>query len=357
MRVTHYARRTFAMTSLALAIAACGKDGAGPSEFNPQGTSADVSAAQDAFASGPTASFSAVGADISTVLGGSPVIQGSMAMLTSKPSRLGAAYARRIAELAPAGGANTRIQARVASIPAELAGVTFVWDEGTDTYVASDLSGAPANGVRFLLYAVDPIMLRPVEPVVETGYVDVIDQSTLSTLNVRVKVVQANVTYLDYDVTSSAAGTSGIVTIDGYAFNGSVRADFTLKNSISESDGGVVVSLDYDLDVPSRGLAIDWTATFANITDTDVAVTLDMSVSGPNGDVRVVGTFASEGGTFTVKVNGETFATVSITTGEPVILGANGQALTPDEEQAVVSVMDSYEGSLDSFSHLLLPVN
>lgn len=356
MRVTHYARRTFAMTSLALAIAACGKDGAGPSEFNPQGTSADVSAAQDAFASGPTASFSAVGADISTVLGGSPVIQGSMAMLTSKPSRLGAAYARRIAALAP-GGANTRIQARVASIPAELAGVTFVWDEGTDTYVASDLSGAPANGVRFLLYAVDPIMLRPVEPVVETGHVDVIDQSTLSTLNVRVKVVQANVTYLDYDVTSSAAGTSGIVTIDGYAFNGSVRADFTLKNSISESDGGVVVSLDYDLDVPSRGLAIDWTATFANITDTDVAVTLDMSVSGPNGDVRVVGTFATEGGTFTVKVNGETFATVSITTGEPVILGANGQALTPDEEQAVVSVMDSYEGSLDSFSHLLLPVN
>ena len=64
MRVTHYARRTFAMTSLALAIAACGKDGAGPSEFNPQGTSADVSAAQDAFASGPTASFAAVGAEI-----------------------------------------------------------------------------------------------------------------------------------------------------------------------------------------------------------------------------------------------------------------------------------------------------
>jgi hypothetical protein len=73
--------------------------------------------------------------------------------------------------------------------------------------------------------------------------------------------------------------------------------------------------------------------------------------------VRVVGTFATEGGTFTVKVNGETFATVSITTGEPVILGANGQPLTPDEEQAVLTVMDSYEGSLDSFSHLLLPVN
>ena len=36
-----------------------------PSEFDPQGTAADMAAAQDAFASGPTASFAAVGRDIS----------------------------------------------------------------------------------------------------------------------------------------------------------------------------------------------------------------------------------------------------------------------------------------------------
>ena len=55
--------------------------------------------------------------------------------------------------------------------------------------MASGLTGAPANGVRFVLYAVDPVMLRPVEPVVEVGYADIIDQSTASTTDIRVKVV------------------------------------------------------------------------------------------------------------------------------------------------------------------------
>ena len=42
-------------------------------------------------------------------------------------------------------------------------------------------------------------------------------------------------------------------------------------------------------------------------------MTLDLAVSGPNGDVRVVGTSGADGGTFTVKVNGDTFATITIT--------------------------------------------
>ena len=58
-----------------------------------------------------------------------------------------------------------------------------------------------------------------------------------------------------------------------------------------------MLSLDYDLDVPSRGLSLDWTATFANISDTEVVVTLDLAISGPNGDVRLVGTYGADGGT------------------------------------------------------------
>ena len=235
--------------------------------------------------------------------------------------------------------------------------MTFVWDESTDTYVASDLSGAPANGGRFLLYAVDPVLFRPVEPVVETGYVDIIDASTSALVDVRIQVVQDNVTYLEYDVVASATSSSGIVTIDGYAFNGSTRANFTLKNTVSQTEGGVVLSLDYDLDVPSRNLSVDWTATFGSISDTDMAVTLDLAISGPNGDVRLVGTFAAGGGTFTVKVNGDSFATITITESGAVITSASGDPLTPDEEQALQAVLDSYEGSLEAFSELLMPVS
>jgi hypothetical protein len=354
MRVTHYARRSLAATALALALAGC-KDGSAPSPFDPQGTAADMSAAQDAFASGPTASFAAVGEDIAVALGGAPLVSSSAMLATTRPSDASARYAQQLARLVPTG--RPGIQASVAAIPAELAGKTYVWDEANDVYVVSDLTGAPANGVRFILYAIDPVLFRPVEPVVETGYVDVIDQSTSSLVDVRVRVVQANVTYLDYRVVASATTSGGIVTIDGFAFNGATRANFTLKNTVTENSGVVVLSLDYELDVPSRNLAIDWNATFGNISDTAVAVTLDLAISGPNGDVRLVGTYSADGGTFTVKVNGDNFATITLTASDPVITGATGEPLTPDEEQAVESVLGAYEGSLDAFSALLMPVS
>ena len=352
MRVTHYARRSLAAAGLALALAGCSSDGSAPSAFNPQGTAADMAAAQDAFASDPTASFAAVGGDISVVLNGSPLVASSAALALSRPSKASERYARQIAALVPAGGSG--IQASVVAIPSAVAGKTFVWDESTDTYVASDLSGAPSNGVRFLLYAVDPVLYRPVEPVVETGYVDVIDQSTATVVNVRVKVVENDVTYLDYSVVASATTSGGVVTIDGFAFNGVTRANFTLRNSVTDNGGGVVLSLDYELDVPSRNLSIDWTATLADISET---VTLDLTVSGPNGNVRLVGTSGADGGTFTVKVNGDTFATITVTPSSLVITGATGDPLTPDEEQALETVFDSYEASLGAFSELLIPVS
>jgi hypothetical protein len=355
MRVTHYARRSLAAAGLALALAGCKDDGASPSAFDPQGTAADMAAAQDAFASGPTASYAAVAVDISLALNGSPLVASSAALALSRPSKASERYARQIASLIPAGGSG--IQASVVAIPAEVAGKTFVWDESTDTYVVSDVSGAPSNGVRFLLYAVDPVLFRPVEPVVETGYVDVIDQSTAALGDVRIKVVENNVTYLDYQVVASATASSGLVTIAGYAFNGTTRANFTLKNTVTENSGGIVLVLEYGLDVPSRDLSIDWTATFANISATDVAVTLDLAVSGPNGDVRVVGTSGADGGTFTVKVNGDTFATITLTGNTLAVVGATGDPLTPDEEQALETVFESYEGSLNAFSDLLMPVS
>jgi hypothetical protein len=354
MRVTHYARQSLAAAALALALAGCKNDGASPSEFNPQGTAADVAAAQDAFASGPTASFAAVGSDISLALGGSPLVASSAALAISHPSKASERYARQIAALVSGGG--SAIQASVVGIPVEVAGKTFVWDESTDTYVVSDLSGAPSNGVRFLLYAVDPVTHRPVEPVVETGYVDVIDQSTSALANVRIKVVEGDVTYLDYQVVVSGTTSSGLVTISGFAFNGTTRANFTLKNTVSvnQSDSTVVLSLDYELDIPSRGLSVDWTATFGSVSG---SLTLDLTVSGPNGDVRLLGTSNADGGTFTVKVNGDTFATITVTGSSLVIIGATGDPLTSDEEQALEAVFDSFEGSLDAFSTLLMPVN
>lgn len=354
MRVTHSARRSLAAAVLAVALAGCGKD-SGPSEFDPQGTAADMSAAQDAFGSQQAASYAAVGLDISAVLNGSPAVASSAALVMSRPLANSARYARQLATLVPRSGKG--IQATAAAVPASVLGTTFVWDEATDVYVASSLTGAPAAGVRFLLYAIDPVTLRPVEPVVEVGYVDVIDQSTSTLTDLRIKVVSGATVYLDYDVSAASTASGGLVTISGFASNGSVFANFSLKNTINQNASGLVLSLDYDLTVPSRNLTLNWTATFANISATEVAVTLDLAISGPNGNVRIVGTYGATGGAFTVKVNGDTFATITLEGSTSVITGAGGAALTPEEEATLQTIIDYYDSSLGAFSDLLGPVS
>ena len=211
--------------------------------------------------------------------------------------------------------------------------------------------------MRFLLYAVDPVTLRPVEPVVEVGYVDIVDQSTATAVDFRVKVVEGSVVYLDYRVSATAGTSSGIITISGFASNGTTQANFSLRNTLTQNTSGVMLLLDYNLTVPSRGLSLDWTATFADISATEVAVTLDLAISGPNGDVRIVGTYGASSGTFTVKVNGDTFATVALEGSTPVITGAGGQPLTPEEEESLHTILDYYDQSLRAFTELLAPVS
>lgn len=352
MRFTHYAMRSSVAAALSVALAACGKS-TGPSTFDPQGTSTDMAVAQDAFASQPVVSLAAVGIDISAALNGSAAVLVPPALALRGPSAASAAFARKLVTLLPRGG--SAIQASVATVPSAVLGTTFVW--GDTGYVASDLAGAPANGVRFALYAVDPIQLRPVLPLVEVGYADILDQGSGNTIDVRLKVVQANVIYLDYDVTATPTGSGGLVTLTGFATNGSSRVDFSLKNTVTNTTGGVVLSLAYDINVPSRGLSLDWTATFANISATQVTATLDLSIAGPHGDVRLVGTYGANGGTFTVKVNGDPFATVTQTDSGPVITDPQGNPLTPDEEEALQRILDYYDQSQGAFSDLLMPIS
>lgn len=355
MRLTHSAMRSLAAGALALSLAACGKDSSGPSAFNPSGTSADMSAAEGAFSSSQMSSFAAVGADISTVLSGSAVQVSALAIQGAPNGAAATArYARQLASLVPHRGA---LQAMTMSIPAGIAGKTFVWDSASDTYVASELTGAPGDGVRFMLYALDPVTFRPAEPLVEVGYVDLVDQSTASALDVQVKVIDGATTYLQYAVTATATATGGVVELKGFASNGTTLANFDLKSTVNESSGSQVIALDYHLGVPSRHLALDWSATLSNLSDTQVVATVDFAVSGPNGDVHLVGTIGTDGGTLTVKVNGSMFATMAVVPGsDPVITGAGGATLTAEEQESLNSIFSFYEGSQYVFTGLLVPV-
>ena len=95
----------------------------------------------------------------------------------------------------------------------------------------SELTGAPANGVRFILYAINPVTGEPVDPLQEVGYADLLDQSTGSSNSVRVQLVSNNVTYFDYGVTGSSTASSAQVVVDGYVTDGTTRVNFDLNTS------------------------------------------------------------------------------------------------------------------------------
>ncbi len=353
MPVLHYARRSLLLLSLTtLMLAGCGKDN-GPSEFNPEGSSDDMAAAQSAFSSSAAASFAAVGSDISVALGGSAAVAGSAQLALSRPART-EQYTRAVTSLFHLSPA---IQASVAAIPTSVAGKTFVYDAAIDTYVASELTGAPSNGVRFVLYAVNPITLRPAEPLNEVGYVDIVDESGSSTSAFHVIVVSGGVTYLDYTASASGTTNSGLVTVAGFASNGTTRANFTVENTITATTNSINIGLEYTLRVPSRDLTISYQATFVAASETSVEATVDFTITGRNGNLQLTGSYSDGGGSFTVKVNGETFATVTITVdGQAVLTSASGDPLTESEEATVREAVDYYDASLDLSTTLLSPL-
>ena len=95
-------------------------------------------------------------------------------------------------------GTHGSFSASTAAISAEVAGKTFEYN-GTG-YVPTDRTGAPSNGVRFIIYAVNPVTMQPVTPLQEVGYVQLTDLSGTTTQAARVVVVSDNITYLDYTV-------------------------------------------------------------------------------------------------------------------------------------------------------------
>ena len=360
MRVLQFAKYSLAtLATAALALSGCGSDSAAPLvPFNPAGASADFDAVNTTFASPVYTSFSTQSLLFDAALGGAPLVSASAAALdvhgggTAGELQVAAARsAERIARIVPR-PAGAGLSAASAAIPAQYLGKTFVYSGGS--YVVSAETGAPANGVRFILYALDPVTLLPAVPLDPTGYVDLIDLSSGSTTAARVVVVSGTTTYLDYRVSATSTVSSGLVAVVGFITDGATRATFSLRSTLTYASG---LTLSYSLDVPQRGLSIDLTMSASGLTPvaSNIAVILDMR--GQNGWVRLTGEFNATGGVLNVAINGTPFATITSTTGAaPVITGAAGQPLAQDELDALQRVFDFADGSFASFDEMVTPV-
>jgi hypothetical protein len=253
-----------------------------------------------------------------------------------------------------------RVAPSFAVLPAEVLGSVYEWDVATQQYVEG-LGSGPANGVRFVLYAVNPLTRLPNEPLSPVGYADFLDESAGSTNRLRVMVVgYDDVTYANYLVSGSASTTSASASAGGFISDGTRRLDFTAQLGATDTQ----ISLDYALalDQPDVSAALSIQLSFSgetamiqhsfSLTRGTETVVLDGTLS-----LNSTGETSTATANFTVHVNGGLFATItgSASSGTSVsytITGPGGRALTAEERDAIERLFEA-PSRLDALITLL----
>lgn len=227
-------------------------------------------------------------------------------------------------------------------LPADLLGTTFEWDEVESGYVATERAGAPANGVRFILY--DRTTVSPTE----NGFVDITDESDPSAARLSVHLEKEGVTRLAYDVEVVGTTSGGTIGVSGFLTDGTDRLDFDLLESVAETTGGFRIDVDYSLSLAGQPLSVDLDYTI-DLGSTTVAASF--AATFVNGANTLVLEMSQEGeGTLegTVEWNGDLVMTIADDgTGEPLFLGPEGEELTAAEAQAISEMFEIAMAGLD----------
>jgi hypothetical protein len=343
------------VAAAAILASACGSDGPTyPTVFEPDVLASDVQAAASALGAPAAQSFVASGYAIDDALFG---LDGG-AFLTAPALMLEneAAGASRVA---------TRIlrtaELRTAdAIPAAALGKTFTWDSDLGVYVESELTGAPANGVRFHLYLMDAEFETPVLPLVQTGYVDLTRTVTNDRATARVQVYTGTVNpskVIDYSATISGSVTAPTVSVLGFAKNAADSLGFVLTTSISAASETITV--DWRTALPSRGLSSRLVQSFS-FAEQNVTFAINAFVQSASGRVDLIGDInLAEISTLQVRVYGRQFATLTFDPNAetpPTFLNASGQPLTAEEEAALEQIFEWFSESFEVYAVLLSPV-
>ena len=321
---------TAAVPLAVVGLAACGTTS--PTAFDP----ASLSQSTDAVITTMDSSQVQQSMDVmgSKMTAGAAALSG-VAQLAGLPSvavRGGfTAWAQReLQQLQAAQSAPARsVAAPQAVIPAPVLGVTFTYDTATGAYRADTLSGAPSNGVRFILYAVNPLTQTVVTPLTPIGHADILDESTSNTNQIELQAyVTGNSTPLiDYTASASVTLTNGSVSggtaaAVGYISNGTKKVDFNLTQTFSTTTG---LTVDYKLSVANTDVSIEFAA---SVTLAQVAsVTITVQTSGNTDVITASGTL---GGTITGQIthNGTVVVNIAGTQNNPTFTDASGNPIT-----------------------------
>jgi hypothetical protein len=362
-------RRTWwGVAAAALITAACHSTTAPqPQLTNPAQLSSDLQTVAGVFTSPTFQSFSVLRTTTGSPVGAAApagALLGAASIVA--PSTTTQPYAGAMERLQAfrlaASTLNPGISASV--IPTPLLGQTFVWSTATTPhqYVANPSASpaAPSNGIRVILYAIDPITGQISEsPLTPVGYLDLLDLSTGNTNTLHVILTggapaSPGTTYIDYTISgtvtrnSSNVATAFNATAVGYVSDGAGghRLDFNASFAATNLDTthpSAQIDVTWSLNNPAVSLALHETVAASDAND--ATITLDFSITHGTETVRAAGTVTlvvspqTVTADLTIYLNGQAYAritgTANATSNTIQIRHADGTQLSTAELQAL----------------------
>ncbi len=334
--------RAVAATMALAAMTACSDtSGPGPDQagFDSQRVRDGLAAVEQVGASPVLRSFQALGAQIG----------GAQAAVGGGADRFVAAVRQVAGIVRPDVGAQF-----IPIIRSSMLGKTLVYDRVAGQYVvAPNRTGAPANGVRLVLYEVDA-QGRPTA--VEIGTADLVDDkaSSATSAGLRLTVVSQGKTYLDYAFELSGSVVTAVVRVQGFMSDGTERVNFDLTTTGQLFARGGPVTITAKLGVPSSGFEVE--ARLEGVAgDESGNGKVSLTVSAGEDEVKIAATTTNGVVDATVTVNGTVFATIKGPHANPVIRGEGGRELTQAELVALGEAFAFAEGVFELFGGLLGP--
>jgi hypothetical protein len=344
MRFLTRRRSGAALAATLLVLAACGEATDIPTTLEPAEMQEDIALTQAAFDAPAIESVTEVGPWMNAAIaaaGGAAVVA-PIARIAQDPS---ANLIRARDLVADSDDSETAL-----AIPVTLLGKTFEWDLSTESYQQTDRTGAPATGVRFILYQLNEFLL-PADPLVERGYADIVYTAGTGTREARLTVWSTTaVKLLEYTVTAIDVGQNTVYSVQGFAGAGVNQVTFSLSSGYSLV--GNNLTIEWISEIESRNLRNTVRLGFGTNT-----VTFYGLLRRGLRKVEMAGDLNTEGdGTVTVKVGNKTFATITIVAGAYTMVNADGQPLTAEEEATLEQILDWFRGAFDVPGHLLRPI-
>jgi hypothetical protein len=218
--------------------------------------------------------------------------------------------------------------------PTTVLGKTLAWDTASHTYLVDNtLTGAPANGVRILIYSANILNSQPSLPLHQTGYLELTDESAGQVSTLGVRLAQGTTMVVDYAVTFAriVAGSDTTIAIVSAGFindpAGPGRVDFVFGDTLGSAR----------LVFAGQLTASDGSQLQASVRENSNSAELSVFVS-KGGNGIALDLISAAFLTGTVNFNGVTVATISGDPNAPTFTAANGHTLTSAQTSGLLEI-------------------